>query len=273
MEKIEFLLMCFLAVSFAACNDDKENPSSENGENGSNSGNGNVSAVSVYKSGTQDGHDYVDLGLTSGTKWATANVGAKTPQDYGNYYAWGEVAPKETYSWDTYKYGTYKGNYDNDYSALTKYNSSDGKSMLDISDDVAYVSWGGKWRMPTEIQQMELSNQCYWVWTDNYNGSDVAGYMIYKAKKSNDKGKKIYEKESPSSSYDISDAHIFLPATFYRNYASSDFTGPYGLYWSSSLSVDALDNACYVFFYSTRVRHCNYDLGRSFGLSVRAVFK
>lgn len=84
MRRVLFLTCC-LALSFAACNDDKENPSSGNGENGGDS-NGNVSAVSVYKSGTENGHDYVDLALTSGTRWATMNVGAKNTSDYGNYY-------------------------------------------------------------------------------------------------------------------------------------------------------------------------------------------
>ena len=163
MKKIIYLLMSLSLVVFASCSDDdKDSPSSENGENGSNSGNGNVSAVSVFKSGTQDGHDYVDLGLTSGTKWATANVGAKTPQDYGNYYAWGEVTTKSTYAWSTYKY--------DDYNKLTKYCSkssygkdgfTDTKTTLDLSDDAAYVNWGGKWRMPTDEQQTELRNECY----------------------------------------------------------------------------------------------------------------
>ena len=88
MKKLIYLLMSLSFVAFVSCDDDKA--LSESGSNGDS--NGNVSAVSVYKSGTEDGHDYVDLGLTSGTLWATANVGAKTPQDYGNYYAWGETS-------------------------------------------------------------------------------------------------------------------------------------------------------------------------------------
>ena len=96
MKKIIYLLMSLSLVAFASCSDDDKD----------SRGNGNVSAVSVFKSGTEDGHDYVDLGLTSGTKWATANIGAKTPQDYGNYYAWGETTTKEVYNWETYKYGS-----------------------------------------------------------------------------------------------------------------------------------------------------------------------
>ena len=98
--------MSLSLVAFMSCEDDKENASSNGGS-------------SVFKSGTENGHEYVDLGLPSGTKWATMNVGAKTPQDYGNYCAWGETTTKETYGWSTYKYGTY--NFDGNYSTLTKF--------------------------------------------------------------------------------------------------------------------------------------------------------
>ena len=267
MKKIIYLLMSLSLVAFASCSDDdKDSPSSENGENGSNSGNGNVSAVSVFKSGTENGHDYVDLGLTSGTKWATANVGASKPQDYGNYYAWGETSTKETYDWETYKYGTY--DYD-DYSKLTKYNPSDSKTTLDLSDDAAYVNWGGKWRMPTKAQQDELRNECYWVWTGSYNNSNVKGYIVYKAKTSSDKGKKIYLTGAPSSSYSLSDAHIFLPAAGYRNNGVLIYAGSYGEYWSSSL-YDYPISAWRVYFFSDGVSYYRYD-DRCYGQSVRAV--
>ena len=167
--------MCCLALGFVACNDDdKESSSIRNSA----------------KSGTENGHEWIDLGLTSGTKWATANVGASKPQDYGNYYAWGETTTKGTYDWSTYKYGSA-------YNQLTKYCSSssygkdgftDSKTTLDLSDDAAYVNWGGKCRMSTKAQQDELRNECYLVWTENYNGSNVEGYIVYKAKTSSDKG-------------------------------------------------------------------------------------
>ena len=271
MKKIIYLLMSLSLVVFASCSDDdKDSPSSENGENGSNSGNGNVSAVSVFKSGTQDGHDYVDLGLTSGTKWATANVGAKTPQDYGNYYAWGEVTTKSTYAWSTYKY--------DDYNKLTKYCSkssygkdgfTDTKTTLDLSDDAAYVNWGGKWRMPTYEQLGELRNECYWVWTESYNGSNVKGYIVYKAKTSSDKGQQISKNGTPSSSYSLSDAHIFLPAAGYRDFGGLHYAGSYGKYWASSLYADYPYDAWSVYFDSDGVNY-NDDL-RYDGQSVRAV--
>ena len=271
MKKIIYLLMSLSLVVFASCSDDdKDSPSSENGENGSNSGNGNVSAVSVFKSGTQDGHDYVDLGLTSGTRWATANVGASKPQDYGNYYAWGEVTTKSTYAWSTYKY--------DDYNKLTKYCSkssygkdgfTDTKTTLDLSDDAAYVNWGGKWRMPTDEQQTELRNECYWVWTESYNGSNVKGYIVYKAKTSSDKGQQISKNGTPSSSYSLSDAHIFLPAAGYRDFGGLHYAGSYGKYWASSLYADYPYDAWSVYFDSDGVNY-NDDL-RYDGQSVRAV--
>ena len=90
-----------------------------------------------------NGHEYVDLGLPSGTKWATCNVGASSPEDYGEYYAWGETETKSTYDWRTYKWC--KGSND----TMTKYCTSsssgtvDNKTVLDPEDDVAHVKWGG----------------------------------------------------------------------------------------------------------------------------------
>ena len=232
--------------------------------------NDNTSSSTV---GVENGHDYVDLGLTSGTRWATMNVGASNPQDYGNYYAWGETTTKETYNWSTYKYGS-------NYNQLTKYcNSSsygkdgftDTKNTLDLSDDAAYVNWGGKWRMPTKVQQDELRNECYWVWTECYNGSNVKGYIVYKAQTSSDKGQKIYKDGTPSSSYKLSDAHIFLPAAGYRSDGVLRSAGSYGSYWSSSLRAGSLYPAWDVVFGSGGVGS-SYD-GRCYGQSVRAVIK
>lgn len=221
----------------------------------------------VYHDGTEAGYYYVDLGLTSGTKWATCNVGAKKPQDYGNYYAWGEVATKETYSWGTYKYGTSS-------STLTKYcywsdygkgGFTDEKMILDEMDDAAYVNLGGKWRMPTKDQQDELRNECYWVWTENYNNSKIAGYIVYKAKALSDQGDYVYSGEYALSSYSLNDPHIFLPAAGDDNGGQ----GHDGYYWSSSLSTGGPYYARYIRLGSGNV-HSDYA-GRSFGQSVRAV--
>lgn len=234
----------------------------------------NLSKVTdLYHDGTEAGYNYVDLGLTSGTKWATANVGADSPQDYGNYYAWGETTTKETYNENTYKY--FK---DGNYRKITKYCSdrncgnngfTDTKTILDLSDDAAYINWGGKWRMPTKVQQDELINECYWVWTESYSGSNVKGYIVYKAKNSSDKGVKVYSNGTPSSSYSLSDAHIFLSAT--GTYIDGDLDGTehYANYISSSLNTDNPSYAWELYFYPDFV-DSPYE-NRYFGLSVRAV--
>ena len=104
-----------------------------------------------------NGHEYVDLGLS--VKWATCNVGASKPEDYGNYYAWGETTTKYSYTVSNSK--TY------------------GKSMGDIagdsSYDAAHANWGGNWRMPTKAELKELKDKCTWIWTTQ-NG--VKGYKV-----------------------------------------------------------------------------------------------
>ena len=166
MKRLIYLLMSLSFVAFVSCSDDDKE---------------------VNK--TENGHEYVDLGLTSGTKWATCNVGANKPQDYGDYYAWGEVTTKSTYNWSTYLDGNMSSYSDcgTDKDAL--------KGVTDIAGteyDAAKANWGGKWCMPTKAQQDELRSECYWVWTSSYNNSNVAGYIVYKAKNSSDKGKCVH---------------------------------------------------------------------------------
>ena len=122
-------------------------------------------------------YEAVDLGLPSGVKWATFNVGATRPWEYGAYYAWGETEEKEDYSWETYS--MCNGN----YNTLTNYcNDSnlgavDDKMVLDLEDDAAYRHWGGEWRMPTIAEFKELRDNCKWNWTtlNGVNGYEVTG--------------------------------------------------------------------------------------------------
>ena len=97
----------------------------------------------------------VDLGLPSGLKWASCNVGATTPEGYGDYFAWGETATKKDYSWATYKHAN------GDKNKLTKYCTdasygndgfTDDKTTLDPEDDAATANWGKEWRMPTDAE-------------------------------------------------------------------------------------------------------------------------
>lgn len=122
---------------------------------------------------TQNGHSYVDLGLS--VMWATCNMGASNPEDYGDYFAWGELYPKYSYYWDTYKFIEKK--------KLTKYcmDKKDGykgmtdQFLLESVDDVAYVSLGTGWRIPQSVELQELRDLCTWNWEER-NG--VKGYKI-----------------------------------------------------------------------------------------------
>ena len=190
----------------------------------------------------------VDLGLPSGIKWASCNVGAEKPEDYGNYYAWGEVLPKKDYSWTTYKYA-----YSN-YNNLTKYcnNASfgdngftDNKTTLDPEDDAAHVNWGGSWRMPTNTEWQELQDNCTWTWTTQ-NG--INGYRVNSKTNSNS---------------------IFLPAAGYRYDTRLNGVGDYGYYWSSSLYEYHPGNAWSLGFISDYVDGSRRS--RYFGQSVRPV--
>ena len=183
---------------------------------------------------TAQAQDYVDLGLPSGTKWATCNLGASKPSDYGDYYAWGETEPKGNYSWETYKWGT-KDN-------LTKYNKTDGKTTLDPADDAATQKLGSPWRMPTYDEIKELLGNCTWTWTtqDGKNGYEV------KSKKNGNS--------------------IFLPAAGYVNSQDLFDVGSWGRYWSGSLGVA---DARYLNF--SWNEHNWSASGRFYGLPVRPV--
>ncbi len=182
-----------------------------------------------------NGHKFVDLGLPSGLLWARNNVGASTPYADGDYYAWGETQTKSYYSWSTYKWG----------SNPTKYNSSDGKTTLEASDDVATVKWGKECRMPSRAEFQELYNKCDWTWKSNYNGT--SGYLV----------------KGPNGQT------IFLPASGYR-YGDLSYHGSDGYYWSSSLYTSNTDFAYYLNFDSGFINPCDINY-RYNGHSVRPV--
>ena len=205
-------------------------------------------ALTITAQNTENGHEYVDLGLPSGTKWATCNVGATAPEAYGDYYAWGETALKDNYNWGTYKWCN------GDYNNLTKYNTDsyygtvDNKTTLDSEDDAAAVNWGGKWRMPTGAELTELRENCTWTWVEGYNGTDKNGYEVKSKANGNS---------------------IFLPAAGYRYDGYLNGADRYGYYWSSSLSSDIPRSAWHVSFYSDFVSRDG--INRCLGQSVRPV--
>ncbi|MBR5958183.1 MAG: hypothetical protein IKZ99_07460 [Salinivirgaceae bacterium] len=216
---------------------------------------------------------FVDLGLKSGTLWATYNVGATSPQGYGNRYAWGETQIKSEYEWNTYKYC--KGS----YTTLTKYcNNSkygnggftDALTSLKTADDVVKVEFGYKYSMPTAADWEELCDQCYWVWELSYNKRNISGYIVYKAKTKNDRGAKVYNVGVASKSYSLSDAHIFLPAAGEQVGDDVVGVGIHGGYWSSSLSSSDPSCACKMTFKDNYVM-VGED-SRYWGYSVRPVY-
>ena len=207
----------------------------------------------------------VDLGLPSGTLWADHNIGATNPEDYGDYYAWGETATKETYDWSTY-FDTNDGG-----NTFEKYNHNGGLTELETSDDVASQTWGGKWQMPTQDMIEELKSKCYWVWTTTYNGKSVNGYIVYKAKSDTDKGVKVTSGSSPSSDYDVATApHIFLPAAGSRWGSEPRDAGLNGGCWARSLYPSDSESAYSLGFDSGDVWGSSAYY-RSVGLAVRPV--
>lgn len=180
-----------------------------------------------------NGHKFINLGLPSGLLWAECNVGASSPWEDGDYYAWGETQTKSDYSWSTYKWG----------SNPTKYNSSDGKTTLEASDDVATVKWGKECRMPSRAEFQELYNKCDWTWKSSYNGA--SGYLV----------------KGPNGQT------IFFPASGNGVLSSH---GSYGYYRSSSLNTRKARCAYYLNFYSGGIYPSGYEF-RCNGLSVRPV--
>ena len=214
----------------------------------------------------------VDLGLPSGNLWATCNVGAINPWNYGDYYAWGETQTKDNYNWETYIYCEY-GN----YLKLTKYNDNarygtvDSKTTLESADDVATAAFGAEYSMPTLADWEELAEKCCWVWTSDYNNHGVGGYMVFRTKNDTDKGAKFYEGDTPSA-YSLSDAHIFLPAAGHRKDASLINDGSFGYYWSASLGASYPELARKLIFTMSFVGPDGDD-GRECGFSVRPVYR
>lgn len=113
--------------------------------------------------------DFVDLGLPSGTLWATRNVGANSPEEYGDFFAWGEVAPKAKYAWSSYSLCNGSNTKMNKYCTSKSYGTVDKKKQLELSDDAAYVNWGEEWCMPTNEQMEELGQYCSKLWTSINN--------------------------------------------------------------------------------------------------------
>ena len=206
------------------------------------------SIIDIIQGGNvQPEPDFVDLGLPSGTLWATRNVGASSPEDYGDYFAWGEIEPKEVYTWDTYKWNSSDVSgqfYLTKYCYESQYGDRDGKTMLDPVDDAACVHYPGG-RMPTLEQIWELRHSCTWQWTQS-NG--VNGLLV-----TGPNGKTV-----------------FLPAGGYRWEDSLQSVNSYGCYWSLSLGVSP---AAYSMEFNSDGWQRDATPLRSYGFLVRAVYE
>lgn len=186
----------------------------------------------------------VDLGLS--VKWASFNVGATKPEEYGGYYAWGETEEKEEYSWEKYNWckGTETSIFK--YCTNSSYGTVDNKTTLDLEDDVAHVKWGGTWRMPTQEEIQELVEKCTWTWTEQ-NG--VSGQLV-------------------TSSNGNS---IFLPAAGHRGGTGFYERGSLGYYWSATLYGYGSFHAYNLYFGSGDGGYWDYWVDRSYGHAVRPV--
>ena len=199
------------------------------------------------------GHEYVDLGLPSGTLWAKWNVGATSETDTGLYFQWGDTQGytaeqigsgegKKAFNWDDYKWTEDGG------STMSKYNSTDGKTVLDLEDDAVATNWGGSWKMPTEAQFQELFNTTYvtYTWVTDYLGSGINGSLYTSVTNGNT---------------------LFFPAASAAIDGSMSFSDGNGLVWSNSIFSNGVSGS-----YSLILRSNNTAPStRCNGQSVRGV--
>ena len=202
------------------------------------------SKVHYFENDPYNGHEYVEIG---GLKWATMNIGASKPSDYGLYFAWGDTQGytaeqvgygegQKHFGWEDYKYGN------PDDTGITKYNETDGKTILEPSDDAAVANWGGSWRMPTTGDFQTLGAAVNTAWTQ-VNGA----YGILCTDKTD------------------SSKTLFVPAAGYCSDGGVIYVDGEGEYWSSSLSTDDRQNAYNLYFVSfsdnwgfSNYRYCGF---------------
>ena len=202
-----------------------------------------------------DGHEYVDLGLPSGTKWATYNVGASKPTEYGDYFAWGETKPKKKYNWTSYKWIDGSPFYIKKYCNQIELNCTvDFLIELQPSDDAATANWGTAWRMPTTDELKELKVGCDWNYVENFDSCGVNGLL---------------------GTSKLNGATIFLPAGGeFNEYSDSQQNGigHDGYFWSSSISKVSFNSASYLYFVDNYINN-DGSCYRYAGHSVRAVLR
>ena len=253
LQKLFFLLvMGFSISSICACGDDEEDEPVQNpNEEITNPTDSIPSEVKPIepndsivsgKPSIINGHEAIDLGLS--VKWATCNVGASFPEEYGDFYAWGETEEKEDYSMNTYKWC--QGEYTSmtKYCSISHFGTVDERCVLELSDDVANIKWGKSWRMPIKSEIEELQDKCVWQMINNNN---VNGYLI----------------TGPNGN------SLFLPFSggYYDTTVYSQGNG--SGYWTATLHEEEQDCA-----YSLNINVDSYKLkfnNRCLGLPIRPV--
>ena len=213
------------------------------------------SKVHYFECDPYEGHEYVEIG---GLKWATMNIGASQPSDYGLYFAWGDTqgytaeqvgsgSGQKYFAWADYKYGN--GTSSPGATGMTKYNATDGKTVLEAEDDAVQAVWGGSWRMPTTEEFQALSTATTSAWTADYEGSGVAGLVLTSKADSSKK--------------------LFFPAAGNCDRGSMLDVGSHGYYWTSSLLTSNVTYGSYLYFYNGLNYLSSYS--RRSGCSVRPV--
>ena len=200
------------------------------------------------KKTNNNGYDYVDLGLPSGTLWATMNVGASKPSDYGQYFQWGDTIgyTKDQVGKDKqFNFADYKWNSSGDGEEFTKYENIG--DTLDLDDDAAHVNMGGDWHMPSPAQIQELLDGTTRTWTT----SDGISGVTFTSNKDDSK-------------------FIFIPAAGNAFGSSINFSGNYGNVWSSMLSTNGIYLGYNLCFDSKGAILGSYG-SRFYGFSVRGV--
>ena len=242
IKKVLAALMLMAAVIMTACS-----PESDPNNNGNDNGGGNNSGGN----GTYNGHDYVDLGLPSGTLWATCNVGTDTPEGCGDYFAWGETKTKAVFDAASYKYVA------GQYHELTKYcvnaffgynGFADNLTTLEPIDDAATANWGSGWCMPSWEQWEELRTKvASMTWTTQ---NEMYGWLFTGSNGNT----------------------LFLPAAGSRWAEEIGYVGTEGFYWSNQLYKDYYgfnNSSCYAYLDSKWIMRKESDRYR--GFTVRPV--
>lgn len=226
MKKVAFISTLLLSMIMISCGDDDPFEDFNNGNE------------------PTEERQYVDLGLPSGTLWATMNIGANKPEDCGYYFAWGETSPKQNYDWSTYKWC--KGEFDKltKYCTNSNYGTVDNKTELEPKDDAAYVNWGKSWRTPSIAQIEELRSGCT---VQLYTMNGVKGYLFISKRNSNS---------------------IFLPLDGYLLRGSPYYADSGCYYWSSTL-LSGNSQGAYCLYINTNFD--GWSNSRNYGQCIRPV--